>query len=188
MRTRVGYAGGTKASPTYRSLGDHTESFQVDFDPTKISYTDLLRLFWDAHDPTDRAWSAQYKAVLFVGDDEQATLAEASRKALAPTVRGTIQTEIVRLGTFWPAEDYHQKYALRGDASLFAEFHAIYPNEADLRESPAAARLNGYLGGNGTAKQLDAEIEGLGLSDAGQKRLRTRLRDHLGDAGSCPVR
>lgn len=188
MRTRVGYAGGAKERPTYRSLGDHTESFQVDFDPTKVSYEELVRLFFESHDPTDRPWSTQYKAVLFVADDAQAKVAEASRRALATKVKGAIQTEIVKLTTFWPAEDTHQKYALRGDPGFYAEYHAIYPSETDLRESPAAARVNGYLGGNGTLKQLDAEIDSLGLSPSAAKRLRTIVRDHAGEGGSCPVR
>ncbi len=190
MRTRVGYAGGTTEKPTYRRLGDHTESFQVDFEPTKISFDALLAIFWESHDPAEKAWSTQYKAVLFVGGDEQAKIADASRKSIASKSKAAVATEILRLTTFWPAEDYHQKYALRGDPALFAEFHAIYPSEADLRESPAAARVNGYLGGNGTRKQLEAEIDSLGLSAAGKSRLRAQVRGDgaTGATGSCPVR
>ena len=184
----MGYAGGKQEKPTYRNLGDHTESFQVDFDPTKITYEELVRIFWESHDPTDKPWSTQYKAVLFVADDAQAKVADASRRVIASKSKGAVATEIVRLTTFWPAEDYHQKYALRGDLGLFAEYHAIYPSETDLRESPAAARVNGYLGGNGTLKQLDAEIDALGLSASAAKRLRTIVRDHAGEGGSCPVR
>lgn len=188
MRTRVGYAGGKQEKPTYRSLGDHTESFQVDFDPTKISYAELVRFFWESHDPTDRPWSTQYKAVLFVANDAQAEVADASRKALEARLKRGVRTEILPLATFWPAEDYHQKYALRSDPGFFAEVHAIYPNDVDLRESPAAARVNGYLGGNGTLAQFDAEAGTLGLSAAAEKRLRARVRDSHGTGGTCPVR
>ena len=81
VRTRVGYAGGAKKEPTYRSLGDHTEAFQVDYDPSKITFAQLLAMFWDGHEPTDAAYSKQYAAILFVADDEQEAAARASLAA-----------------------------------------------------------------------------------------------------------
>ncbi len=188
VRTRVGYAGGAKKEPTYRSLGDHTESFQVDYDPSKITYGQLLAMFWDGHEPTDAAYSKQYAAILFVADDEQEAAARASLAAEQKEHTKAIRTPIVRTFTFWPAEDYHQKYALRGDPLLAAELKAIYPNPVDFRESTAAARLNGYLAGDGSLKQLEREIDSLGLSEGAAKRLRDRVKAHGGGGGSCPVR
>lgn len=75
-------------------------------------------------------------------------------------------------GTFWPAEDYHQKYHLRGQPLLLRELQAIYPNEADFVRSTAAARINGYLGGNGTLAQLEGELPLLGLTPEAGRRLR----------------
>jgi peptide-methionine (S)-S-oxide reductase len=69
------------------------------------------------------------------------------------------------------AEDYHQKYRLRGVSVLMAEFEALYPDPAGLVNSTAAARVNGYVGGNGTLNQLEAEIGQLGLSEAGRETL-----------------
>ena len=63
IRTRVGYAGGTKKNPAYHNLGDHTETIQIDYDPTKISFEKLLETFWDSHNPAQRSWSRQYMSV-----------------------------------------------------------------------------------------------------------------------------
>ena len=56
-RTRVGYSGGTRENPTYTALGDHTETLQIDFDPSVVSYRDLLAIFWAGHDPSAKPWS-----------------------------------------------------------------------------------------------------------------------------------
>ncbi|MGB5616246.1 MAG: peptide-methionine (S)-S-oxide reductase, partial [Desulfobacterales bacterium] len=74
----MGYAGGTKEAPTYHSLGDHTETIQIDYDPSQVSYNDLLDIFWQNHDPSSRAWSKQYMAAVFYHTDEQKKLAEES--------------------------------------------------------------------------------------------------------------
>jgi hypothetical protein len=81
-------------------------------------------------------------------------------------------TELLPAQEFYWAEDYHQKYQLRGQRDLVAELIRIYPDARDLANSTAAARLNGYLGGNGSLQQLETEIDSLGLSDTAQQRLR----------------
>lgn len=176
MRTRVGYAGGSTPDPTYRSIGDHTEVFQVDFDPERLSYEELLEIFWTEHDPSARAYSNQYKAMVLAGDDAQFEAARRSREAVVAGVTRPVLTEVRRLERFYVAEDYHQKYALRRDRLLSGEMHSHYPDEAHFRESTAAARLNGYVYGIGSSLQLEREIESLGLSDAAQERLRTLVR------------
>ena len=185
VRTRVGYCGGKKKDPTYRKIGDHTESIQIDYDPTKITYERLLEVFWAEHDPTVRSFSRQYQGFVFTRGDAQAKTALASRERVAKQAKGTIQTEIVEIDTFWPAEDYHQKYALRNDALLWAEFHAIYPSETDLRESTAAARVNGWLGGSGTLLGFRKVAADLGLSDRARAHLETLVVDRGGSGPSC---
>ena len=180
IRTRVGYAGGAKENPTYHNLGDHTETLQVDYDPSKISYEKLLELFWEEHDPTGRSWSRQYKAVVFYHDEEQKRSALASRDRLAAKLGKTIHTEVLPFTHFYAAEDYHQKYRLRADRVLREEFAAFYPDEADLRESTAAARVNGYLDGWGTRAELEDEIDALGLSERARERLRAAVPVRLG--------
>lgn len=171
IRTRVGYAGGTKEDPTYYSLGDHSETIQIDYDPTQISYQELLEVFWDSHSPTSRPYSRQYMSLIFYHNDEQKRLAEESRDREAAKAEGEIFTEIVPFSEFYLAEDYHQKYRLQQEPDLMAKFNAIYPTLKDFVDSTAAARVNGYVGGNGTLEALQAELEDLDLSPAESKRL-----------------
>jgi methionine-S-sulfoxide reductase len=167
----VGYAGGTKESPTYHSLGDHTETIQIDYDPSQISYNDLLNIFWRNHNPSSRAWSRQYMAAVFYHNDEQKKLAEESRGREASKRDKRIQTQILPFTAFYRAEDYHQKYRLRRERHLLQEFERIYPADGDLVDSTAAARVNGYLGGHGTAGELKTDLNRLGLSAEGGRYL-----------------
>jgi len=175
LRTRVGYCGGTTDAPTYRKIGDHAEAIQIDFDPQRISYDQLLELFWTTHNPCRTAWSRQYMSALFYHDDAQREAIERTRKQFVGEDK-EVQTEIVPLDRFWIAEDYHQKYRLRHEPEILEEIRAIYPNEQDFVNSTAAARLNGYLDGHGRSQQLEAEIQKLGLSSDGQVRLRRLAR------------
>jgi peptide-methionine (S)-S-oxide reductase len=172
IRTRVGYSGGAKKNPTYHDLGDHSETIQIDFDPAQISYEKLLDIFWKAHDPTSRSWSSQYRAALFFHNEEQKRAAYQSRDREAARIKGKIQTEVLPATDFYPAEDYHQKYYLRQDFVLGTEFRMTFPSERDFVNSTAAARVNGYLGGYGTPSALKEEIDQLGLSEAGRKKLQ----------------
>jgi peptide-methionine (S)-S-oxide reductase len=93
-------------------------------------------------------------------------------KALEESRRSKkIQTDILPFGKFYFAEDYHQKYQLRQRRQLMTEFKAIYSENIDFVNSTAAARVNGYVGGHGKPEEITANIENLGLSIAGQKRL-----------------
>ena len=171
IRTRVGYAGGKKENPTYHQLGDHTETLEIDYDPARISYEKLLEIFWEEHDPTSTAWSTQYKAAVFYSGDEQKRLALATREHLAARLGKPIHTEVVPFSRFYPAEAYHQKYYLRGNNQLLKELQRYYPHDDGLMNSTAAARVNGYLGHNGTAESLEAEIDRYGLSETSRQVL-----------------
>lgn len=175
MRTRVGYCGGTTDHPTYRSIGDHAESIQIDFDPTVISYEKLLEVFWTTHNPCRRAWSRQYMSAIFYADAAQLLAIERTRRRFVATPE-QIQTEVVPLTRFWLAEDYHQKYRLRAEPKLAAELQAIYSDPVQFAASTAAARINGWLDGNGSKAQLERDIGRLGLSPAGQELLRRAAR------------
>jgi len=171
IRTRVGYAGGKKKDPTYRSIGDHSETIQIDYDPTRISYRKLLSVFWHSHNPTQRSWSQQYKSAIFYHDEKQRKLALETQAFEEQQRNQKIQTEIVPLTQFYLAEDYHQKYGLRGHTDLIEEFKAMYPRNLDFVNSTAAARVNGYISGHGIPEEIKATIANLGLSAAGQARL-----------------
>jgi peptide-methionine (S)-S-oxide reductase len=167
----VGYSGGTKKSPTYHDLGDHTETVQIDYDPTQISYNELLAIFWGSHNPGSRSWSRQYMTAIFFHNGQQKKLALETKDQVAARSKEEVYTQILPATEFYLAEDYHQKYFLRREPELLKELTAIYPATKDFLASTAAARLNGYVAGYGTRAGLEAEISSLGLSLAGNKRL-----------------
>jgi peptide-methionine (S)-S-oxide reductase len=116
-----GYTGGQKLNPTYEEVSagatGHAESIEISYDPAVISYSKLLDVFWRNVDPTvkDRQFcdsGSQYRSAIFYHGEDQKRLAEASKKALEQSKRfpGPIYTEIVAATTFYPAEEYHQKY------------------------------------------------------------------------------
>lgn len=111
-------------------------------------------------------------SAVFVHDERQRELAERTRDAEAKRRGAKINTVIQPVGVFTRAEDYHQKYILRQRGKLMREFEAMYPDAVEFADSTAAARVNGYLGGNGTAEMLEQEIDRLGLTPEGMQTLR----------------
>ena len=93
----------------------------------------------------------------------------ASREKVAVRIKGPIYTEIVPASIFYPAEAYHQKYGLRFEKELMREFRSFYPADNQFVASTAAARVNGYVSGEGTTAELEAELGSLGLSEAGRQ-------------------
>ncbi len=150
-------------------MGGHAEAFQLDFDPTLVSYEELLAQFWAKHAPHQESYGRQYRVAVFAGDAGQLAAAEASKAALAERTQRPVLTAVEPLETFWLAEDYHQKYSLRRHGDLLAAFHAYTPRE--LVDSTVAARLNAYVAGQGTAAQLATELESFGLTES----LRSRV-------------
>ncbi|MCF0094071.1 peptide-methionine (S)-S-oxide reductase MsrA [Micromonospora sp. MH99] len=121
--TSAGYAGGITRNPTYEETCSgrtgHAEVVQVVYDPSKITYEDLLKVFWENHDPTQgmrqgNDVGTQYRSAIYTTTDEQRAIAESSRDAFQPIVtragKGEITTEIAPLGSYYFAEDYHQQY------------------------------------------------------------------------------
>jgi peptide-methionine (S)-S-oxide reductase len=121
--TSVGYQGGFTPNPTYAETctgrTGHTEAVQVVYDPTNVAYADLLKVFWENHDPTQgmrqgNDVGTQYRSAIYTTSDEQLVEALASRDTFQTVVsaasRGQITTEIKAAGPFYYAEDYHQQY------------------------------------------------------------------------------
>jgi len=150
VRTRVGDAGGTTLDPTYHSLGDHTEAFQLEFDPDVIEYRALLELVFRGHDPQTQTSKTQYQNATFAATPDQRADIDAFRKTRGLTAEG-IATRVEQLSRFYPAEEYHQKYKLRSASSLMDAFEAAGYGDTELRESPIAAKLNGYAAGHDVA-------------------------------------
>jgi methionine-S-sulfoxide reductase len=178
VRTRVGYAGGKKRNPTYYDLDDHSETLEIDYDPTRASYGKLLEVFWGSHDPQTRPWSRQYASIVFYHNDEQRRLAVESKNRVEARLGKKVYTEIRPYTGFYLAEDYHQKYFLRHMAPLRLEYASIYPDTTDYMNSTAAARVNGYIGGYGELGNLRANLDRLGLSEEG-KSLLARVGERL---------
>ncbi|MDE3130305.1 MAG: peptide-methionine (S)-S-oxide reductase MsrA, partial [Acidobacteriota bacterium] len=121
--TAVGYSGGYTANPTYEEVCSgstgHAESVLVVFDPQQISYAEVLRTFWEGHDPTQgmrqgNDLGTQYRSAIYYGSEAQRLLAEASKLAYADQLRAAgyseITTEIAPAAPFYYAEEYHQQY------------------------------------------------------------------------------
>jgi peptide-methionine (S)-S-oxide reductase len=125
VETAVGYMGGNEKkypNPTYRQVcSDRTgyvEVTQIKFNPKKISYEELLKIFWKIHDPTTMNrqgpdFGSQYKSVIFYENKSQKDVAEKSKKEAQKKFDKKIATEIKKAGTFFRAEEYHQKYILK---------------------------------------------------------------------------
>lgn len=119
IKITSGFAGGTTDHPTYEQVctgrTGHAEVIQITYDPAKVSYNQLLDLFWKAHDPTtlNRQGAdsgTQYRSIILTSSPEEASEAEASKKKAQAQFPDPIVTEIVPLKTFYPAEEYHQDY------------------------------------------------------------------------------
>lgn len=125
--TRVGYIGGEVEKPTYKQVctdrTGHAEAVEVTFDPAKVSYDALLKIFWANHDPTTLNrqgpdWGSQYRSAIFFHSPEQEQIARASIAEAQKSCKRPIVTQIVPAPEFWEAEDYHQQYLeKRGMAS-----------------------------------------------------------------------
>jgi peptide-methionine (S)-S-oxide reductase len=121
ISTTVGYSGGTLKNPTYQDVCSgrtgHAEVVEVEYDPSQVSYEDLLNVFWENHDPTQLNRQgpdvgAQYRSAIFFHTPEQEVTAKASKEALERSgqYRRPIVTEITPASEFYRAEDYHQQY------------------------------------------------------------------------------
>jgi peptide-methionine (S)-S-oxide reductase len=121
LDAKVGYLGGTLENPTYQDVctGEtgHAEVVQVEFDPALVTYNQLLDVFWSTHNPTTRNrqgpdWGTQYRSAIFYHTEEQRAAAEKSKAEWNSSGKFSrpIVTEITAASTFYPAEDYHQRY------------------------------------------------------------------------------
>jgi peptide-methionine (S)-S-oxide reductase len=147
VRTRVGYAGGTKHDPSYEVLGDHTEVVQMDYDPERVTFGDLLDRAFDAHTPLQQSRKRQYQYIVFVESDDQRAQLRSYLDANGYDPN-RIETRLESLSEFHLAETYHQKFNLSGARWATDPFASAGYDEAAIRESPAAAKLNAHLGGH----------------------------------------
>lgn len=160
IRTRVGYAGGTAESPTYREMGDHTETVEMDYDPGVVTLDQLLDVFWSSHNPgnINDYKGRQYRSLVLYRGGEQL---EAVRRVMEERERngqGRPDTEIRPFQSFQLAEERHQKYYLRRFPDAVEKLAELCPTPESLRDSTIAARLNGLAKGYTNLERIIGEL------------------------------
>ncbi|MCC3144005.1 peptide-methionine (R)-S-oxide reductase MsrB [Halanaerobium sp. Z-7514] len=170
IRTRVGYAGGETKNPTYKAIGDHTETIEIDYDPKIISFRELVEIFFNSHNPYQRAYSKQYASLILYQNEEQKKTALELKAELEAENSAQIQTEIKELTQFYLAEDYHQKFRLQQNAKFKNHYLAKMSME-EFINSPAVTKANAYINGNGLRGNIIKNIGELGLSEELQEKL-----------------
>jgi peptide-methionine (S)-S-oxide reductase len=143
-----GYAGGHVARPTYRQVCDgdtgHAEVVRVEFDPARISYREILEVFFSIHDPTQlnrqgNDVGTQYRSVVFVHSDEQRRIVDEVIAELQPHVKGKVVTDVRPVPDYYRAETYHQEYFRQNPAQGYCMF-VVAPKVAKFRKTFAAKR------------------------------------------------
>jgi peptide-methionine (S)-S-oxide reductase len=161
----VGYCGGRKVGPTYYDLGDHTEALELDYDPAKLGFGQLAELVLRQSSYRRQSYSRQYRnAIFYHSQAEKQELLEIAKKF------PEAQFDLEPLGTFYRAEDYHQKYYLQG-SSLMSEYKKLYPDHKSFVDSTSATRANAIIDGNLGKLNLHNLVPKLGLSEKGQASL-----------------
>lgn len=178
LRTAVGFAGGTTPAPTYRKMGDHTETVHIEFDPETISYEEVLKHFWRNHYPNrDEYKGRQYISMLHFYTAEQEAVIRKVKREMEQELGEPIETEIVPFHSFTPAEERHQKYYLKRYPKALEQLGDLFPSTELLHDSTFAARLNGFVKGFRNRDALLAEIEEWPLTDEDRRTLLSKLRE-----------
>ena len=177
LRTRTGYAGGTTENPTYKEMGDHTETIEVDFDPSIISYEEILRHFWRSHYPNRDAYRGrQYISLLRFHDEKQEAAVERIKGEMEAELGFSIETEIAPFEGFTLAEERHQKYYLKRYPGALNQLEGMAPEPSILTDSIFAARLNGFVKGFGNREELLEEISGSPIRPEAREQLKEKLK------------
>lgn len=160
IRTRVGYAGGTAKDPTYRRMGDHSETVEIDFSPDIIRIEELLEVFWEHHNPVNinDYKGRQYRSLVLYRDEKQWDAIQRVIRQRKEQGKGEPQTEAAPYSGFYLAEDRHQKYYLKRYPDAMEKLSALYRDEKELVNSTLAARLNGLAKGYTNLERIRNEI------------------------------
>jgi peptide-methionine (S)-S-oxide reductase len=143
----------------------------LEYNPKEVAYEELLKLFFNKHSPEYDAAVRQYASAIFYHDDSQRKAALEALEQAQQERGAKLYTIVMPYEIFYLAESYHQKYYLQMVEILKSDIKSCYPRFSDIIDSTAAARINGYLKGLGSIEGLLEEIDALGLSDKGKKRL-----------------
>lgn len=176
LRTRVGFSGGTALNPSYREMGDHTETVEIDFDPAILSFEEILLHFWRNHYPNrDEYKGRQYISLIRFHGPLQEQAAGKIKRQMEQEIGEEIETDIAAFTDFTPAEERHQKYYLKRYPKAVEQLAPLYPHSSLLNDSTFAARLNGFAKGFGNREKLKSEIAGWHIAPEYQEILIDKL-------------
>jgi len=178
VRTRVGYAGGTTEQPTYREMGDHSETVEIAFDADRISCDELLDIFWNNHKPVNINGfkGRQYQSLLLYRDERQAEAFNRMKERMEAAKGQPLETEIAPLAAFYPAEPRHQKYYLKRYPDAMEKLGSLYDSEEELMDSALAARLNGVAKGYANLAPVLQEIQAWPLAEPDKAAILERVK------------
>ncbi|MFS0836465.1 peptide-methionine (S)-S-oxide reductase MsrA [Paenibacillus sp. 1P03SA] len=180
IRTKTGYAGGTAERPTYRDMGDHTETVELDFDPAVITFEDILDVFWDHHNPMNINGykGRQYLSLILYHNAEQREAVQTviSRRKKQGSSRAETETEVALYSVFYPAEERHQKYYLKRFPDALDKLGTLYPSHRELVSSTLAARLNGLAKGYTSLERVAGEIREWPMEAAARQKVLDLIR------------
>eukprot|EP01080_Neovahlkampfia_damariscottae_P009426 gene9426-1633_t len=149
IRTRVGYTGGEYNTPSYYDMKDHSESVQIDFDPTVISFEELLNIFWSSHSPTHIHFRKQYMSAIWFHNEQQK---EVALKTFSQQPQKVFT--VIEPFKFWTnAEFYHQKYRLQKKKKILSFFDEM--DEDEFIKSTFITKLNAFLGGYTNIQEIE---------------------------------
>ena len=136
---------------------DYTECIEVDYDPKVISYKELLEYFAKFHNPTGGTFSVQYRSLICYYNDEQKQAAQEWKENYEKKKNTRVSTVIQKIGDFYNAEDYHQKFLLQGQPKINKAFKGM--DITEFLNSPITTKINGYIGGYGTTSSFEEDVK-----------------------------
>ncbi|KEJ00771.1 methionine-S-sulfoxide reductase [Clostridium botulinum A2B7 92] len=171
VKTYVGYTGGNTLFPTYNSIGDHLETLEVYYDSSKIAFENLLTIFEKNHNYIVRPNLLQYYSAIFYNNENEKELCLDWKKNKKEELKTEVLTRISPIEKFYYAEFYHQKYYIQLEPVIMSNLRSKFSTGNDLISSPLCHKLNAYLAGYGSLKELNKEIEDFNLSEDAKNRL-----------------
>ncbi|KOR23908.1 peptide-methionine (S)-S-oxide reductase [Clostridium sp. L74] len=171
VKTYVGYTGGNTLLPTYNSMGDHLETLEIYYDSSKITFENLLMVFEKNHNYTVRPNLLQYNSAIFYNNESEKEVCLIWKRNKGDELNKEILTNISPIKKFYYAEFYHQKYYVQLEPVIMSNLRSMFSTGNDLISSPLCHKLNAYLGGYNTFKNLNKEIKDFNLSQDAKNRL-----------------
>jgi peptide-methionine (S)-S-oxide reductase len=172
LQTRVGFSGGTYEKPTYTNSRDHSETVELLYDPSSISYRELCREFFHAHNPAWTGVLKQYANALFYTTGQERRIAEQESERRGSKDGTVMRTPLREFDRFHPASASHQKHHLRTHRELMSAFRSVFPDDTAFTASTAAMRVNSAIAGFSETALIRQELPEYGLSESAAERVQ----------------